>query len=209
MKNLIKKYKEKTSDEKRIIRALITICIGAVWSLALIVFSIISQSIFIFVSALFSISLYVSNLLCLIGFKKNDEESHKFYIILSSLLMIAGGIFYCVYSVRLLFGESPRNFGLIISLAIALFSFISIVNSSIALVRDRKNPNIYIRNIKIVSFISALTSIMLTQMSLLMIKAPNVDQRYNFYFALAISIFACFIGLVVLIKDIKSYRQNS
>lgn len=70
------------------------------------------------------------------------------------------------------------------------------------IIKERKNTNIYIRNLSVISFCSALVSIMLTQMSLIMANNPNADQKYNLYFALGISVFTIIIGIAVLIKNL-------
>ena len=62
-----------------------------------------------------------SKLFCLLGIKKDKDCSSKFYISLSSFLIIIAGIFYGIYNLRLLNGYIPVNYGLIISIVIALF----------------------------------------------------------------------------------------
>lgn len=71
------------------------------------------------------------------------------------------------------------------------------------MIKYRKYHNIYFDNLKIVSFIGALTDIMLTQMSLLMVEDPNINQLYNVIVALVISLFTIILGLVLFIKNLS------
>ena len=206
---LIEIYKLKSTNERRIINAFVSFCCGLIWAIIQFVIFLITKSFFLFSSSLFSLSLSLARLLSIIGYKKEENDKDKSYLVLSSIFIITGGIFYSSYSLRLLFGETPTDFGLIPSITIALFSFIFIINSITTLIKDRKNKNKYIKNIKIISFITSLVNIMLTQMSLLMVQSPNMDQKYNLYFALIIGAIAIILGIYSLISGLINKVKNN
>lgn len=200
---IIKQYKELSVEKKLILSTTITFVLTLLWSIGKVIIGFIVSSFFLLASAFFSLTMCFSRYCCLSGIKKDVTMTKKRYISLSSGLIILAGLLYGIYNIRLLFGYMPTNYGLILSIAIATFSFTFLVSSIINLIKYRKYHNIYFDNLKIVSFIGALTDIMLTQMSLLMVEDPNINQLYNVIVALVISLFTIILGLVLFIKNLS------
>lgn len=204
---LLDSYRAKTVDEKRVIKTTGSFLIGAVWAITQFVFSFIYNSVFLFSSSLFSASLSLARLFCVLGYKKDSLNNRRRYLILSSLLVVLGRIFYGTYNIRFLFGVVPKDYGLIPSISIALFSFTFFTLSVRTLIKDRKNNNDYMRNMKIIAFISSLVNIMLTQMCLLMATDPDVNQKNNMYFAMGIGVVAIILGIYLFIHTLRSHRS--
>jgi hypothetical protein len=197
MKNIIEYYKSLNKEVKLQIKTKIAFAFSIFWSIAKILMGIFSSSIFLFASALFTLALCFSKFTCLQGIKKDEKLLTKKYFIFSSMLIIISGVFYAGYSLRLLFGHIPKNYGIIVAITIATFSFYCMVNSIINLFRY-KNSSPYYRTLRVISFIAALTDIMLTQMSLLIVCMPEMSQLYNVYFALGIGIITVLLGVINL-----------
>src|SRR5574344_373084 len=205
---LIEKYKAKSNDEKRIIQSYFSFSFGIIYSIVQFLFFIMTNSFFLVDSSLFSLSLCLSRLFCIIGYKLDKDNKRLVYVILSSILLAGGGVLYAIYSMRLLYGELPTDFGIIISITIALFSFIFIIKAIIVLIKERHNNNKYARNIRIIAFVSGLVNILLTQMSLIMANSPDTNQKYNLYFAFGIAIVTILLGAYSIIRNIViSYKK--
>lgn len=202
MIKVIKRYRKLSVETKTRIKTWISFSLSLFWSLIKIVISIITNSVFLLASAFFTLSLCFSKFTCLRGIKKDPTVIRKRYFLTASILIIFSGIFYANYNVRLLFGETPKSYGLIPAITIATISFYFIVTSIINLIKI-KNANVYYRIIKLIAFIGALTDIMLTQMSLLMVEMPTLNQTYNVYFALAIGCLTILIGCINIIYCMK------
>ncbi len=200
MKKIILKYKNIPSERKIFFKTLCSFLFSFIWSIVKLIMGIFISSLFLLASSLFTLSMCFSKLFCLLGIKKDKDCSSKFYISLSSFLIIIAGIFYGIYNLRLLNGYIPVNYGLIISIVIALFSFIFLINSIVYLIKERKKNNFYYKNLRTIAFINALNDLLLTQMTLLMNKMPNMDHSKNIYFALIISIISILLGIILLNK---------
>lgn len=154
-----------------------------------------ASSVFLVSSAIFTFALALSKVTCFIGRKKDERK----WLAFSSLLIVLAGMSYAGYNVRLLMGFHPQDFGLITAIGIATLSFFLLVRSIVELVKARKSDE-YEKNIKIIAFISALANIMLTQLSILAVEMPQMDQTYNVYFALGIGVFTIILGIWRMIR---------
>lgn len=199
----IKRYYDMEKEKRVIINTYIALGFGFFWTFSKIIISILTKSIFLFSLALFSIFLIFSRLFLIIGIKKDKMKYH----LISSIFICILGIIYSGYNIRFLFGDLPTNYGMVISLAIAVVSFASLVLSIINIVKFKKS-NQYLKLLKLISLIIALTDIMLTQMSLLMWQMPELSQVYNAYFAIAIGIITFIIGIINVIGDLKKYKKG-
>jgi hypothetical protein len=152
------------------------------------------------------LALCFSKFNCLLGIKKDEKLSSKKYFIIATTLIIVAGIFYSAYSLRLLFGHTPRSYGMIIAITIAAFSFYYMINSIVNLFKYKASTPYY-KTLKLISFIAALTDIMLTQMSLLIVCSPEMSQVYNVYFALGIGVLTVLLGIINL-RHIKPTKEK-
>lgn len=187
-----------TSDEKLNQTTKLTVAASLFWFAVKLVLGIVALSSFLIASALFTFALSLSKLFCLFGIAKDEKAERKVYAVTTFVFVALAGLFYCIYNVRLLYGFKPTDFGLIPAIAIAAVSFYLFVKSIVNLVRYRKR-NIYYKSLKLIAFIGALTNILLTQTSLLMVEMPEMNQIYNVYGALGIGAFAFIASIVNVI----------
>lgn len=91
MKNkLYQAYKNKSLDEQRVIHASASFPLGAIYAILQLVFFFITRSFFLLASSLFSMSLCLSRLFSIEGFRKDKEGKRNLYIVLSTCLLVAG-----------------------------------------------------------------------------------------------------------------------
>jgi len=204
--NIFQIYSLKSREEKKRITSVLTGIINFTWGLVQVGMGIFLPSLFLVFAGLFSIVIGFAKTTCLIGLKKGDDQKKK-YVIIAHALIILAGVFYCWYNVRLLFGYKPTDFGLIPSITIALVATTTVTLAIINLVQFWKG-NAYYKTICLVSLITALTNVMLTQMSLLMVEMPEMDQRFNVYFALGIGVFAMVTGVLNLVFMLRKFDKE-
>lgn len=195
--NIIHKYKNLEKDKRNTINVSITFIISIGWSLIKLVLGIYENSRFLIASSFFTMALALSKLMCLLGIIKHKEKYNKSLHIISCILIILSGIFYGLYNMRLIFGISAANYGLIPSITIATISFFLFIKSLIFLIKDR-NRDIYHSILKIIALISGSVDIVLTQMSLLAVEMPEMNPQYNCYLALAVAVLTIGCGIYCL-----------
>lgn len=204
--NLIKNYYALDKTTRQKISIIITFVASILWSSVKLIFGFIENSVFLIASSIFTGCLAISKLLCLIGIIKHKKE-YKVTHIISSIMIILSGMAYCIYNIRLLMDNSIPNYGLIPSIAIAAVSFFLFVKAIVFLFKDRINDD-YNRNLRVIAVISGAMDIVLTQMCLLAVEMPQMNQRYNSYLALGLSTITCMLGLYCLIKPIIEKNKN-
>lgn len=206
MIRFIRFYRSLDQRKKVIYKTASLLILAFFWAALKMAVSAYEKSLFLFLSALFSFFLIASKSFALVGFIKDKDAASKKYAIASSAFLSLSGVFYAAFNLRLAFGYFPNDYGNILSISIALGSFLMIVLSIVGLAK-KKGKNVYLRILNWISFASALTDLMLTQMALLMFTSPEMDQIYNLYFALGIGLFAFFLGAAFFAISLK--RRNT
>jgi hypothetical protein len=171
-----------------------------IWSSVKFILGILARSLFLIASSLFTFCLAFSKHLITLGTKFGLEE--KKIVIISSLLIMATGVFYSFYNLRLLYGYQTSSYSLIIALTIASVSFFLLIRSIVLLIRYIKgSPSGVQRTYIFTTLISSLMNIVLTQMSLLSLY-QDIDLKYNFYFAILIGLITIILGILNLILEV-------
>lgn len=195
---MLKKYFHSSKDQKKLINIFVAFIASILWSMAKIIFGIVDNSAFLIASAIFTICLAISKLLCLVGIVKY-ETNYVIIHVISSLLIVGAGVFYGLYNTRLLYVNSMPNYGTIIAITIAAISFFLFVKAIVNLIKDKKRDD-YNRNLRVIALVGGSMDIVLTQMCLLAVELPEMNPRYNLYIALGISIITMILGIYCLIK---------
>ena len=199
---IIDKYRQMTVEERAV---LLSTCMGLfnmVWALVQIVLGIVYDAHFLIASGLFSACMSVTRGLNAYSLKRKDVTLEKKVVRITSVLISLAGLFYAIYMLRLLGGTKPMDFGLIPSITIALFSFVSITIAIINLFK-MKGRRASLGTIRLASLVSGLTNLMLTQMALLMTQVPDMNQEYNFYFGLFVGVVTIVLGILNITHDQK------
>lgn len=199
---IIEKYRQMTVEERAILLSTCTGLFNMVWAIVQIVFGIVYDAHFLIASGLFSACMSVTRGLNAYSLKREDFSLEKKVVRITSVLISLAGLCYAIYMVRLLGGAKPMDFGLIPSITIALFSFVSITIAIINLFK-MKGRRASLGTIRLASLVSGLTNIMLTQMALLMTQVPDMNQEYNFYFGLFVGLVTIALGILNILHDRK------
>ncbi len=205
---IIKQYKQLSKEKRSVVNTFLVFCASVIWSLIKMIIGICEHSKFLIASSLFTMCLALSKGLCLVGIVKHKKQYVIKTHVWSSLLIVFGGIFYGLYNTRLLTLDSSTSYGLIPSITIAAVSFFLLIKAIVYLFKDRKRDE-YHRNLRVIAVIGGLMDIVMTQMCLLAVKAPDMDQAYNSYIALGVSTLTVILGLFCLVYPLIHKKRYS
>ncbi len=154
--------------------------------------SIVSQSFFMFSNALFTGSMGIARYVALRMEGKDHASQLRLYRSVGWILSLAG-LAYVTYSIRLFFGGTPGNYGQIMAIAIAFYTFLEFGVQVADLIRLRKKHDLEAEALRLISFCSILVSFVLTQSALM---SSSSQGEHAFTDGLAGVFFG---GLVVLV----------
>ncbi len=138
------------------------------------------SSYFLIVSSIYTATIGFTKQIFFKGVTETKEDGNKErrYVIFIYLILLFAAITYSGYMIRLFFiSEDEFNYGLIISLGIAVVSFVEIIIAIIGLVKSNHLRDRLLTAYKTVTFSSALVAIVVTQSVLLNV----VDMREGIY----------------------------
>ncbi len=206
--NLYQKYKNLPKEKRGVVNVILTFSCGMVWSVIKLLLGIYQNSGFLMASAFFTMSLAISKMFCLVGIIKHQKRYVRWTHVLSSLFIVFGGMFYGLYNLRLVNGHTAANYGLIPSIAIATVSFTLFVKAVVVLFRDKKQDD-YHRNLRILALIGGCVDLVLTQMSLLAVQTPEMNQVYNFYIAFGVAVLTVGLGIYCMIAPFSDKKKQT
>ena len=128
--------------------------------------SIISSSFFMFANALFSSGIAVARYEAL-KMKGQERKSQLKKAVKVSAVIIFSGLCYVCYSVRLFFGGSSADYGMVMALAIACYTFADFTIQIMELIRLRKAGSLEAEALRVVSLCSILVCFVLTQTAIM------------------------------------------
>lgn len=196
-KNLINKAQQKK------ILLLFSLIYNFVWAVCKIVFGAISGLYFFCVSGGSTILLGFTKKVYLKNYKTDDQVKKRNKSINIAILLLVSSVLFIVYMARLFFIEDGKEYGLILSIAIAAFSFAEFGMSIYNFLKAHKTDDVLLQSFKGCSLASSCFAIVLTQVALL--SATETDGNlYNAITGVIMGGFALIIGIYVLIKAIKS-----
>lgn len=196
-KSLINKAQQKK------IFLLFSLIYSFVWAVCKIVFGAISGLYFFCVSGGNTILLGFTKKVYLKNYKTDDQVKKRNKSINIAILLLISGALFIIYMTRLFFIQESKEYGLILSIAIAAFSFAEFGLSIYNFVRARKTDDVLLQSFKGCSLVSSCYAIVLTQVALL--SATGTEGGiYNAIVGVVMGALALAIGLYVLIKAAKS-----
>ena len=131
-----------------------------------IVMSIISSSFFMFANALFSSGIAVARYEAL-KMKELERGMQLKKAVNVSAVIIFSGLCYVCYSVRLFFSGSPGEYGMVMALAIACYTFVDFTIQIVEIIRLRHDGSLEAEALRVVSLCSILVCFVLTQTAIM------------------------------------------
>lgn len=192
MRQLITKYRAFTFEEKTIFATRFSIMFNAFMAFAKF-FLAIFKGVFFFVAGVVNIFVMIAKLECYLGVKQKERKSFKYRNTMIGIFLMLSGIQYAIYMGRMIFSNTEiMQYSMSLGCCIAFVSFIE-MGLAIRGCFQAFGRGHYYRNIKLINLCSALTALVLTEVSI-MSFASEVDPRMaNGLFGLTVG------GLIVLI----------
>lgn len=197
MRNLFRRYKELSFEQKTLWKTIIGLCFSSVLACGKFVIGLFTDYNMISI-AVYTFGILIAKLECVLGIKTNKRTFKQRNMLIAVFLFIAS-VFYIVFMVRMFFIERKlKDNGMIYVLLLAFISFVELGFAVAGLLRI-KNKGHYYRNIKIINFCVALIAILTTQMSILNMQSEtNTVNIANAYSGIGVGCFIAFCGVYIL-----------
>jgi cbb3-type cytochrome oxidase subunit 3 len=197
MKNLIRKYKELSFEQKTIIKTILGLCFSAILASGKFVIGLFTDYNMISI-AVYTSGILLAKLECVLGAKSN-KLTFKQRNILVAFFLFLSSVFYIGFMCRMFFIERRlKNNSMIYVLLLAFISFVELGFAIAGLLRIKNKGHLY-RNIKIINFCIALVAILTTQMAILnMTSETDVVSIANAYTGIGIGIFIALCAVYIL-----------
>ncbi|MGM9968773.1 MAG: hypothetical protein ACI35S_00085 [Anaeroplasma sp.] len=212
----IKKFNKLSFEKRILINAIISLSLNSLFAAVKIIFAVAILDIFLFVSGLINILVFVAKLQCFYGIK-NKEKSFFTRNTLIGISLILFGLLYTIYMFRFIINPNINvQYDLNLGIIIALISFIELALAirGCFIVFGRGH---FYRNIKLINLISALTAIVLTEVALTSSMLESTNSISHGALGTIVGFFTILVGVYILIapkisivdKEHNRYILNS
>lgn len=207
MKDTIQKFKALEKKDQLIFFLLCSTIGNFLIAVVKFIFSLTIPSLWFFINAGFSFVLAICRFLTIKKYNKirtlKDEklklkEEYKNYS-QNGIMLIMLGIMYFFVSSYMYYKGTNTNMHEYISYLVALIAFTSIGKAIYGMIKYKRNTEPIIKGIKLTNFANALTSIVLTQVTLLDIYSEGYDSTVNGYTGMGVSLIIIVLGLYMII----------
>ena len=213
---MINKIKDVFNDyyKSTIITAVISMITALLFALFNGLIGIISDAPWNLYISIYYVLLIIVRMETLIFEKKaykdnNNEIRKKAYIASFCILMVLnialiGPIVLMIKNLR------PGNIGMILSIAMAAYSFTSITIAIINAKKSIKHDNLLVKQNRIIDLISALVSILILQHTLIVVNGDYTQDLVimSVFTSAAIWAFIVFITIFSFVKNIKDNKYD-
>ena len=191
-----------------------TLTINIILATIKYIFAFTLPSMWFFVNALFITVLSISRFFSIRDYQKRKvikEEKEKTKIgyknyLRNGILLILLGIMYFFVSVYMYYKGTNTTMHEYLTYLVALNAFWSISWAIYGMIKYKKADNPILKSVKMTNFAYALTSIVLTQVTLLDTFGPSFDlSKINSYTGMGVSLIIAILGLwmIISIQKIK------
>lgn len=202
IKFLVKKYATLDYKEKANISAKISIFSNLIISFSKVIMGIFTSSIFLFVSAFYSIGCAISRITYLIGLSnaKNLKDEITYYFRISIILFVTS-LTYIIYSIRLFITPTHTSYPMVVGIALAAISTFEMYFAIRGLIKSHKRKDLLLSGLKAISVATALLSIVLTQTAILSFTMPDTDcSLYNALIGIILGGICLLISIFMILR---------
>ncbi len=195
--NLTKKAKESK------IFLLFSILYSFIWGTCKIIFGFITSAYFFAVSGATTLIFgFIKNIYSK-NFKIESLKNKQKKSINISILLLISSFLFTFYMSRLFFIPENSNYGLILSITIATFSFTELSISIYNFFKAKKTTDILLQSFRCYNLVSSSFAIVLTQVALL--SATNTPSPFfNALTGVCFGFFSILIAIYILLKSLKT-----
>lgn len=194
MKKVISKIKSIPYEKRLIATSTVTTGVNTVIAASKIVVGIFSDLVMCAVGV-FNILLMIAKITCIVGARKNKPFGKR--NMFTAVFLFFAGLVYALYmGASLVFDMPQKHYSMWTSIMMAAIAFAEMGVAIYGLIKTKRRGHYY-RNIKIVSFVSALIAIMTAQVALLSFTENNHLTANNAYTGIGIGIVTMLLAVYV------------
>ena len=198
--DFFKKFNAKIKQNNIVL--LVLLVYNVVWAICKILFGAITASYFFCVSGVSTLLIGLTKQIYLKNYRADNVEQKRKKAISISVLLIASSLFFVFYMSKYFFLDETKNYGTILSIAIATFSFVELGISIYNFVKAKKSNDILLQSLKGCSLASSCFAIALTQVALLSATNTNANL-FNGIIGVVMGVFSALIGIYLLVVCAK------
>lgn len=205
---MLKKIRNLDKKDRTMYILRFTLTINIILAIVKYIFAFTLPSMWFFVNALFLTVLSISRFFSIKDYhiiKTQNEDKEKVKIgyknyLRNGILLIFLGLMYFFVSVYIYYKGTNTNMHEYLTYLVALNAFWSISWAIYGMIKYKKNNNPILKSVKMTNFANALTSMVLTQVTLLDTFGPGYDlSKINSYTGMGVSLIIAIIGLSMII----------
>ena len=195
---IINKYFHLNFKEKANINSRFSLASNAFVAVCKMVMGIFSTSIFLFISAFYSLGCAASKQTYFVGlaYSKIDKEQETKYYLKIAIMLLFTDIIYIIYMIRLFFIPSVSHYPKIVGIALATISTLEMYFAISGLIKSKKRNELLLSGLKCVSL-----SIVLAQTAILSFTMPEIDSSiYNAITGTSLGFVCIIIAIAMFFK---------
>lgn len=198
MRNLIRRYRELTFEQKTVAYTVIGLCFSALLACGKLMIGLFTDYNLISI-AVYTFALLLAKLQCVLGIK-SEKRTFQRRNLFTAVFLFLSSLVYIGFMSRMFFIERKiKNRGLLFVLLLACISFLELGFAIAGLFRTRDKGH-YFRNIKIINFCIALIAILTTQTAILNMEAEtDTVGIINAYTGIDVGVFIALCAVYILI----------
>lgn len=196
-KGIFKDYRALSFEQRTLYNTKISLILNGLLAIGKFVLAIF-YGVFFTISALVNVFVFFAKVECYLGVEKSHKRSFEFRNLLTSIFLLSMGLMYSIYMARFLITDmKATDYGMIISIIIAMVSFIELSVAIIGCFKAAGRGHYY-RNIKLINLSSAFTAIALTEVALMTFAGEGDSSFINGLFGLIVGLFIILIAIYML-----------
>lgn len=194
MKNVVTKIKSIPYEKRLLITSSITTSVNTLIAAGKILVGLFSDLVMCAVGV-FNILLMIAKITCIVGAVKNKPFGKRNAF--TAVFLFCAGLVYAIYmGMSLVFDIQPNNYSMWSSTMMAAIAFTEMGVAIYGLIKTKRRGHYY-RNIKIVSFVSALIAIMTAQIALLSFAGETDLALKNAHTGIGIGVVTMLLAVYV------------
>jgi len=158
-----------------------------------------SQSVFMFVNALYSLGMGVAKYLVLKAQKKGREGLIRNFLETGAAITGAS-LFYVLYSARLFVNDTTAKYDMMIALVIAAYTFTELFLVVRDFIKAKKEKNLASEQVKLIGLASILICVVLTQVAIMSFAHSENPTFYNGLSGVIFGGLAALVGLYMMLR---------
>ncbi len=197
MRNLIRKYRNLSFEQRTIIITIVCLCFSTLFACGKLVIGLFTDYNLCIIGV-YTLAMLLAKLECVLAVKSN-RRSFKTRNTLIAVFLIVSSVIYIGFMSRMLFSvRRHREYGLTYVGLVAFISFAELGFAISGILRT-KNRGLFYRNIKIINFCISLMAILTTQITILDYCSPSNTDVYNAYAGIGVGVFIIICAVYILL----------